>query len=131
MDNAEVQKQLAANVANPGFVAGFGSNGGEEFLSFLNISEALLVKGGKDWTDWDKKMTDGLTKAQDQNGSWNGQHCITGKTFCTAAALLVLMADRTQFPVDVLKAAAEVKPEKPDAPKPDAPPATPAPKPEK
>lgn len=110
-DNAKVQEQLAVNVRQPGFVAGFGSNGGEEFLSFLNISEALLVKGGKDWTDWDKKMTDGLEKAQDQNGSWNGQHCITGKTFCTAAALLVLMADRTPFPVDILKAQAEGKPE--------------------
>ncbi len=115
-ENVKVQEQLAANVRNPGFVAGFGSNGGEEFLSFLNISEALLVKGGKDWTDWDKKMTDGLEKAQDQNGSWNGQHCITGKTFCTAAALLVLMADRTQFPADVLKAKAEAKPEQSEKP---------------
>ena len=84
------------------FVSGFGSNGGEEFLSFLNISEALIIKGGKDWTDWDAKMTTGLEKAQDKDGSWAGQHCITGKTFCTAAALLVLMADRTQFPVDAL-----------------------------
>ncbi|MFO0802869.1 MAG: prenyltransferase/squalene oxidase repeat-containing protein [Gemmataceae bacterium] len=102
-DNEKVQSDLAKTVKDDKFVAGFGSNGGEEFLSFLNISEALLVKGGKDWTDWDAKMTDGLGKAQDKDGSWSGQHCITGKTFCTSAALLVLMADRTQFPVDVLK----------------------------
>jgi len=102
-DNEKVQSDLAKTVRDDKFVAGFGSNGGEEFLSFLNISEALLVKGGKDWTDWDKKMTVGLEKAQDKDGSWSGQHCITGKTFCTSAALLVLMADRTQFPIDVLK----------------------------
>lgn len=119
-DNNQAQAELAKNVRDNNFVAGFGSNGGEEFLSFLNISEALLVKGGKDWTDWDAKMTAGLEKAQDKDGSWSGQHCITGKVFCTASALLVLMADRTPFPAEVLK-----KDEaKPDSPKP-APPAKP------
>jgi len=115
-ENEGVQQQLAATVKNPQFVAGFGSNGGEEFLSFLNISEAMVVKGGKDWKDWDTKMATGLEKAQDKNGSWAGQHCITGKTFCTSAALLVMMADRTPFPVDVLKANTAVKPEKPAPP---------------
>ena len=101
-DNDKVQLDLAKTVKDDRFVSGFGSNGGEEFLSFLNISEALIIKGGKDWTDWDAKMATGLEKAQDKDGSWAGQHCITGKTFCTAAAMLVLMADRTQFPVDAL-----------------------------
>jgi hypothetical protein len=101
-DNDKVQKQLGENVKSQQFVAGFGSNGGEEFLSFLNISEALVVKGGKDWEEWDAKMTQGMEKAQDKDGSWAGHHCITGKTFCTAGALLVLMADRTPFPAEVL-----------------------------
>ena len=65
----------------------------------MNISETLLAKGGADWEKWDKQMTEGLTKAQDKDGSWSGQHCITGKTFCTAAALLVLMSDRAPIPV--------------------------------
>ena len=69
-ENEKVQSQLAATVRDDKFVAGFGSNGGEEFLSFLNISEAMLVKGGKDWKDWDAKMTTGLEKAQDKDGSW-------------------------------------------------------------
>ena len=74
-------------------------NGGEEFLSYMNIGEALVVKGGKEWQAWDKSMTDNLTRIQDKDGSWSGHHCITGKTFCTATALLVLMADRAPVPV--------------------------------
>ena len=67
----------------------------------------VVLKGGKDWEEWDAKMAKGLEKAQDKDGSWQGQHCITGKTFCTAGALLVLMADRTPFPLEVIKGARE------------------------
>ncbi len=132
-ENVAVQKQLAANVNDPAFVAGFGSNGGEEFLSFLNISETLVVKGGKEWEEWDGKMQKGMEKAQDKDGSWAGHHCITGKNFCTAGALLVLMADRTPFPLDTLnKAKTEVRPDAPKGATPTpavTPPATPAPTP--
>jgi hypothetical protein len=99
--------RVVAQAKQAQFVAGAGSNGGEEFLSFLNIGEMLVIKAGKDWTDWDGKMQEMLPKAQDGDGSWSGHHCITGKTFCTASALLVLMTDRTQFPEDVIKAARE------------------------
>jgi hypothetical protein len=81
------------------FVQGFGSNGGEEFLSYLNIGETLVVKGGSEWEKWDKSMTDNLNRIQNQDGSWSGDHCITGRTFCTASALLVLMSDRTPIPM--------------------------------
>lgn len=81
------------------FIAGFGSNGGEEFLSFMNISETMLVKGGKDWETWDKTVTDSLNRIQDKDGGWSGHHCITGRTFCTSSALLVLLADRAPVPV--------------------------------
>lgn len=81
------------------FIRGFGSNGGEEFLSYLNIGETLVVQGGPEWEKWDRSITENMQRIQNQDGSWSGDHCITGRTFCTAAALLVLMADRTPVPV--------------------------------
>jgi hypothetical protein len=95
------------NLNDASFLQGFGSNGGEEFLSYLNISETLVVKGDKDWVAWDKKMADNLNRVQNKDGSWSGDHCITGRTFCSATALLVLMADRT--PAQVATKLHEVK----------------------
>ena len=80
------------------FVAGFGNNGGEEFLSYMSLSEAICAKGGQEWLDWDKKITATVNEAQNEDGSWAGHHCITGRTFCTATALLTLMADRAPIP---------------------------------
>jgi hypothetical protein len=103
---AEVEKANEAAVGglvkkldDKQFIAGFGSNGGEEFLSYMNISETLLVKGGADWQKWDKQVTENLDRIQNKDGSWAGQHCITGRTFCTSSALLVLMADRAPVPL--------------------------------
>jgi hypothetical protein len=90
---------LAKQLDDRQFVQGFGSNGGEEFLSYLNISETLVATGGAEWQKWDKSVTENLNRIQNQDGSWSGQHCITGRTICTAAALMVLMADRTPIPV--------------------------------
>jgi hypothetical protein len=95
----EAQSALLGRLDDARFVAGFGSNGGEEFLSYMNISESLVVKGGHDWTRWDDAMTSNLNRIQNSDGSWTGHHCITGRTFCTATALLVLLADRTPVPV--------------------------------
>jgi hypothetical protein len=81
------------------FIAGFGNNGGEEFLSHMNISENLCAQGGKDWERWNKSISTVIGKVQNGDGSWSGQHCITGRTFCTSAALLTLMADRAPVPV--------------------------------
>src|SRR4029453_9693194 len=77
------------------YVAGFGNNGGEEFLSYLNLGESMGERGGKDWEDWRAKMQSTLCSAQNEDGSWAGQHCITGRTFCTSSALLTLLVDRT------------------------------------
>ncbi len=97
--NEAATQGLVKQLGDKQFIAGFGSNGGEEFLSYMNISETLLVKGGEEWQKWDKQVTDNLNRIQNKDGSWAGQHCITGRTFCTASALLVLMADRAPVPL--------------------------------
>jgi hypothetical protein len=90
---------LVGRLGDDAFVRGFGNNGGEEFLSYMLIAESLVVKGGAEWTKWDQQVTALVNQVQNDDGSWTGHHCITGRTFCTAAALLVLMADRAPVPV--------------------------------
>ncbi len=95
----QAQEDVVARLDDKQFLAGFGSNGGEEFLSYMTIGESLVVKGGKTWETWDASMTQNLDRVQNEDGSWSGHHCITGRTFCTSSALLVLMSDRTPVPI--------------------------------
>ncbi len=89
---------ISSKLRDSRYVAGFGNNGGEEFLSYMNLTESMHAKGGKDWEDWQAKMSKTICGAQNADGSWAGQHCITGRTFCTATALLALLVERT--PID-------------------------------
>jgi len=98
----ELQDQVVGRLDDDRFVAGFGSNGGEEFLSYMNISESLVVNADDTWRQWDEAMAQNLGRVQNEDGSWSGSHCITGRTFCTSAALLTLLADRTPVPVEVV-----------------------------
>lgn len=108
--NLQVAQKAVVNRLNDDkFVAGFGNNGGEEFLSYTRIGESLFIEGGEAWKTFDKKMTENLTNVQNKDGSWSGHHCITGRTFCTATALSVLMTDRMHVPEELLeKARAEL-----------------------
>jgi len=106
-DQQVLLENVAEQVKDARFVAGFGNNGGEEFISYMNIGEALRAKGGKDWHDWQERMFKELGDAQNADGSWAGQHCITGRTFCTATALMVLMTDRAPQPAPSPVAASE------------------------
>ena len=89
------QKAVAGKLGDSRYMAGFGNNGGEEFLSYLNLGESMRERGGKEWEDWKTKMQATLCGAQNADGSWAGQHCITGRTFCTSSALLTLLVERT------------------------------------
>ena len=71
-------------------MSGFGSNGGEEFMSYLMTGESMLMQGGEDWKKWYDMMETKLVKIQGDDGSWNGHHCITSPVFCTATCLLIL-----------------------------------------
>ncbi|HEV7405736.1 MAG TPA: prenyltransferase/squalene oxidase repeat-containing protein [Chthoniobacteraceae bacterium] len=104
----DVQAGVATRSKQSQFVSGFGNNGGEEFLSYLNVGEALKEKGGADWKEWKAKMEKTICGAQNEDGSWAGQHCITGRTFCTSAALLTLLVE--QAPSPRLTEAAPAKP---------------------
>jgi hypothetical protein len=94
----DAEKALLGRLSDPNFVRGFGNNGGEEFLAYMLLSETLAAKGGDEWKRWDTAITQLVNGVQNGDGSWTGHHCITGRTFCTAAALLVLMGDRTPVP---------------------------------
>ena len=85
---------ISGKLRNSGYVAGFGNNGGEEFLSYMNLAESMHAKGGKDWQDWRATMSKTICGAQNADGSWAGQHCITGRTFCTGTALLTLLVEQ-------------------------------------
>ena len=78
------------------FVSGFGSMGGEEFFSYLNISDSLRRTGGPEWNKWNGQIKTQTTRLQNEDGSWAGHHCITGRVAVTSAAILTLAADRAQ-----------------------------------
>ncbi len=77
----------------------FTQAGGEEFLAFHLITETMLKKGGNDWNQWFPTVRDKLIEVQGSDGSWTGHHCITSRTFCTAAAVLVLTSPYRFLPV--------------------------------
>jgi hypothetical protein len=98
-DLVDARIVVAKRIGDQRFVQGFGSNGGEEFLSYMSIGESLVTQGGEEWEKWNTHITQNLSRIQNQDGSWTGHHCITGRNFCTAAALLVLTVDRTAAPL--------------------------------
>lgn len=77
----------------------FSQAGGEEFLAFHLITETMLQKGGEDWLKWYPKIRDRILAVQNSDGSWTGHHCITSRTFCTAAAILVLTSPNRYLPI--------------------------------
>jgi len=92
--NATAINAIEKELSDPRFVAGFGSVGGEEFFSYLNISDSLHRAGGEPWRKWNQEMTAKLLSMQNEDGTWSGHHCITGRVAVTSAAILMLMVDR-------------------------------------
>jgi hypothetical protein len=92
--NGEQIKDIKAQLSDPRFVTGFGSIGGEEFFSYLNISDSLHRAGGPEWERWNGEMKAKILTMQNEDGTWAGHHCITGRVAVTSAAILMLVADR-------------------------------------
>jgi hypothetical protein len=77
----------------------FSQAGGEEYLAFHLITETMLQKGGDDWAAWFPTVRDKIVGVQNSDGSWTGHHCITSRTFCTSAAILVLTSPNRYLPI--------------------------------
>jgi hypothetical protein len=92
--NAAQIKSMTKNLSDQRYVMGFGSFGGEEFFSYLNISDSLHRTGGPEWEKWNADIKTKLVKLQNEDGSWAGHHCITGRVAVTSAAILVMLVDR-------------------------------------
>ncbi len=97
-ENAAQIKAINGSLASTTFVSGYGSIGGEEFFSWLNVSESLHRTGGPEWQKWNSDMKTKLVKLQNEDGTWAGHHCITGRVAVTSAAILLLTADRQAAP---------------------------------
>jgi hypothetical protein len=98
-DLSQAMSVVSKQATKPEFTRGFGSDGGEEFLSFMLMGETLRATKNMNAPTWERAITMRLVKSQNGDSSWSGKHCITGSTFCTAAAMLALMTDRSPLPV--------------------------------
>jgi hypothetical protein len=83
-ESAKVQAQRAD------VMDGFGNNGGEEFLSYLQTGESMIIGKDNGWKKWYDNISGRMLNIQNKDGSWNGHHCITSPVFCTATCLLIL-----------------------------------------
>jgi hypothetical protein len=90
----EVYQSAKVQAQRDDVMDGFGNNGGEEFLSYLQTGESLIINKDNEWQKWYDNMSGRLLKIQNNDGSWSGHHCITSPVFCTATCLLILSVDK-------------------------------------
>ena len=62
-----VYQSAKQTVQREDVVSGFGNNGGEEFLSFLQTGESLAVNDDTDWKKWYDDMSGRILKIQNQH----------------------------------------------------------------
>ncbi|MBX2962325.1 MAG: hypothetical protein KF687_07420 [Cyclobacteriaceae bacterium] len=86
----EVYESAKQTAQRDDVLDGFGNNGGEEFMSYLQTGEGMIIGKDQSWKSWYDNMSGRLVKIQNNDGSWNGHHCITSPVFCTATCLLIL-----------------------------------------
>jgi hypothetical protein len=86
----EVYQSAKVEAQRDDVMSGFGNNGGEEFLSYLQTGESMIINKDNTWQNWYDNMSGRLLKIQNNDGSWQGHHCISSPVFCTATCLLIL-----------------------------------------
>jgi hypothetical protein len=67
--NAKQITAIQGQLANAAFVLGFGSMGGEEFFSYLNISDSMKRVGGEAWSKWHAGITQKILGLQNNDGT--------------------------------------------------------------
>lgn len=80
----------------------FRMAGGEEYLAFYLVTECFLQRPDEQWQEWYPVVSKKIMDQQNADGSWTGHHCITNRTFCTAAALLMLQSANYNLPISNL-----------------------------
>ena len=98
-------------LGNRKMLAGFGSLGGEELVSYALIGEALAVAGGDEFDKWHETLYAQLARVQNADGSYYGHHCILSPVYNTAASISALSVAQDR---DLLKKLA--RPANPDKP---------------
>lgn len=96
----ECVKKILDTVQNENRV--FQSAGGEEYLAFYFVTECMLKEKRPEWQVWYPRVRDQFVRTQNRDGSWKGHHCITDRTFCTAAAVLTLLSPNFTLPTSDL-----------------------------
>jgi hypothetical protein len=96
VQNARQISAIQDQLTSARYVNGFGSMGGEEFFSYLNISDSMKRIGGDAWTKWHGDITQKIVGLQNSDGTWAGHHCITGRVAMTSAAMLNLTVERAR-----------------------------------
>lgn len=86
----EVYNSAKVQAQREDVLSGFGNNGGEEFMSYLQTGESMIIGKDNDWNRWYDNTSGRLLQIQNNDGSWSGHHCITSPVFCTATCLLIL-----------------------------------------
>lgn len=82
----------------------YQSAGGEEYIAFYLVTELMMQEQKKNAlaAQWYPHVRDKLISIQNKDGTWTGHHCITSRTFCTAAALLTLQTPDLALPTSDL-----------------------------
>lgn len=94
-----VERMLKLPIEEPRLIL---DAGGEEYLAFFLVTECMLKRKQTSWATWYPLLSERMVRVQNGDGSWSGHHCITSRTFCTAAALMMLQAPNQCLPISDL-----------------------------
>lgn len=94
---AAYQINVAANeqAQQDNVMNGFGSNGGEEFLSYLQTGEGLIMSKDQGWKNWYDNISGRLVRIQNNDGSWQraSLHHKSGILYCNEPAVSAVNND--------------------------------------